>query len=525
MSTAETLITKYLDTWTSAIKAKSSAGRGGGKKQEFYGIKKLRELILDLAVNGMLVPNKVSDKPVRLKLSGARPDEMGYPANWRCGILGDAFTFEYGDNLPASKRSDTGEYPVYGSNGIVGYHDACLTKTPAIIVGRKGSAGALNIADGPSWTTDVAYFVCPPEDLVLRFTYYLFLTLHLDELGKGIKPGLSRKEAYVLPIALPPLAEQKRIVAKVDELMALCDQLEQQQEDSTRTHTTLVKTLLGALTAASERGAFAEAWQRIASHFDTLFTTESSIDQLKQTILQLAVMGKLVEQDPEDEPAEKLVKRLESNLTLEQKRQSAIPLSPLTQREIPYKVPQCWVWCRFRDVAIIASNLVNPKEYQDYIHLAPDNIEKANGVLLPCRTVKEDKVRSSNHRFYPGQIVYSKIRPNLSKAVVVDFDGLCSADMYPINSLIETNYLHRYMLSKPFLMQAVKSDTRVAMPKINQTELNAIGVPVPPLAEQHRIVAKVDELMALCDRLKARLQSAQATQLHLADSLVKVAIQ
>ena len=97
------------------------------------------------------------------------------------------------------------------------------------------------------------------------------------------------------------------MVAVVDELMALCDQLEKEQESSLDAHDTLVATLLGALTTATaDASQFAEAWQRIQANFDTLFTTESSIDQLKQTILQLAVMGKLVPQDPEDEPAESL---------------------------------------------------------------------------------------------------------------------------------------------------------------------------------------------------------------------------
>jgi hypothetical protein len=99
---------------------------------------------------------------------------------------------------------------------------------------------------------------------------------------------------------------------------------------------------------------------------------------------------------------------------------------------------------------------VKPDGFLDFTHLAPDNIEKGNGVLLPCRTVREDKVISSNHRFYPGQIVYSKIRPNLAKVVIVDFEGLCSADMYPIDALIDAFYLQRYMLSESFLVQAVK---------------------------------------------------------------------
>ncbi len=173
-------------------------------------VAKMRELLIDVAVKGKLVANCPAEAPVGIKLSGSSDDNSSLTANWRSGLLGDALSFEYGDNLPAPKRTESGEYPVYGSNGIVGTHDTYLTKEPAIIVGRKGSAGALNIATGPSWTTDVAYFVRPPTDLDLRFTYYLFASLRLDELGKGIKPGLSRKEAYALPIVVPRRAEADR---------------------------------------------------------------------------------------------------------------------------------------------------------------------------------------------------------------------------------------------------------------------------------------------------------------------------
>ena len=119
-----------------------------------------------------------------------------------------------------------------------------------------------------------------------------------EKSGTTIAIKRNRHKGEIL-FSIPPLAEQHRIVAKVDELMALCDQLEQQQTDSNATHQTLVETLLATLTNAADQAEFAEAWQRIADHFDTLFTTEQSIDQLKQTILQLAVMGKLVPQDPE----------------------------------------------------------------------------------------------------------------------------------------------------------------------------------------------------------------------------------
>jgi type I restriction enzyme S subunit len=227
---------------------------------------------------------------------------------------------------------------------------------------------------------------------------------------------------------------------------------------------------------------------------------------LRRTILNIAVRGRLLSQNPDDQPASELLHEIDEALSVENANRKGLQLPPINESDMEYEVPVGWIWARFRDVAIIASNLVAPSGFLDLPHLAPDNIEKGSGVLLPCATVRDDKVTSSNHRFFAGQIVYSKIRPNLSKVVVVDFDGLCSADMYPIDALIDARFLQRYMLSDSFLAQAVKTDTRIAMPKINQKELNAVAVPVPPLAEQRRIVAKVDELMALVDQLEAQQQ-------------------
>ena len=118
----------------------------------------------------------------------------------------------------------------------------------------------------------------------------------------GAQPNISREKIVAIVIPLPPLAEQHRIVAKVDELMQLCDQLEQKQSGSQQTHRQFVSTLLTTLTEATDSQAFQAAWSRIAANFDCLFTTENSIEQLKQTILQLAVMGKLVPQNPDTNP-------------------------------------------------------------------------------------------------------------------------------------------------------------------------------------------------------------------------------
>ena len=140
--------------------------------------------------------------------------------------FGDIFTLKYGNNLPSEKRSETGEFPVFGSNGIVGTHNESCIDKPCIIVGRKGSAGALNLClKNGCWVTDVAYSLVPPSSVNLEYVYLCLQSLDLNSLSKGIKPGLNRKEVYDLIISIPPLKEQQRIVTKVDQIMKVCEQL------------------------------------------------------------------------------------------------------------------------------------------------------------------------------------------------------------------------------------------------------------------------------------------------------------
>ena len=150
----------------------------------------------------------------------------------------------------------------------------------------------------------------------------------------------------------------------------------------------------------------------------------------------------------------------------------------------------------FSEVANIKCNLVTPKDYKNYPHIAPDNIEKKTGKLISYRTIAEDKVISNKHRFYPRQILYSKIRPYLSKVIIAEFDGLCSADMYPIESKENTKYLWYYMLSDEFLNQASNAGSRTLLPKINQKELLSIKVPTCSLENQKEIVRILDSLLA-----------------------------
>ena len=261
--------------------------------------------------------------------------------------------------------------------------------------------------------------------------------------------------------------------------------------------------------------------EEFLNNFDVLVDAPDGLKKLREICLSMAVRGKLVRQSQEEEPASKLFERIRagSGLELASKQQSKLGATKAEGTHAGFfEIPPTWQWARFTDVAVIESCLVDPSDFQDLPHVAPDSIEKGTGRLLSYRTIREDAVTSPKHRFRAGQILYSKIRPNLAKAVVVDFDGLCSADMYPISSKIEARYLLLYMLSNVFLSQVTQGDNRLAMPKINRQQLSATVLPVPPVAEQKRIAAKVDQLLAFCDELEARQAEKRGTGTRLTQS-------
>lgn len=221
IETHEKLVSSFLDILTKSKDHKEFNAIWQQILQHFdilftteSSIEALKQTILQLAVMGKLV----------LPTS-----------DWKTVKFGDIYTLEYGSNLPSQKRTNTGEYPVYGSNGIVGTHNIASVTSPCIVIGRKGSAGALNLCfEKGCCVTDVAYYCIPPKQVDLFFSFRLFQALDLNGMGKGIKPGLNRNEVYQLSIRIPPLEEQKRIVSKVNELLSICDILQKHVNEATQ---------------------------------------------------------------------------------------------------------------------------------------------------------------------------------------------------------------------------------------------------------------------------------------------------
>lgn len=164
-----------------------------------------------------------------------------------------------------------------------------------------------------------------------------------------------------------------------------------------------------------------------------------------------------------------------------------------------------WVRKRFKFIARIDSNLVDPNKYANWLHIAPEAIDKGNGKLLQKHTVSEDGVISGNHLFRKGAILYSKVRPRLNKVIIAPDDGLCSADMYPISTNQNVEWLKYYMLSNQFVEQTgLISDIRIKMPKINKQELGSIKILVPPHNDQAEIVFRLNTQCSAIDEAISR---------------------
>ena len=491
-------------------------------------VAKMQALLIQLAVQGKLVPNDSSESPVRLKLSGEGGNAAPLPSNWRSGLLGDVLSFEYGDNLPAPKRSESGEYPVYGSNGIVGTHDTYLTREPAIIIGRKGSAGALNISAGPSWTTDVAYFVRPPRELDLSYTYYLLASLRLDELGKGIKPGLSRKEAYALPVAIPPLAEQKRIVAKVDELMALCDRLQAQEKERKTRHTALSHAAIARFDEAAN-----------PANLNFLFHPSYSVTpaDLRKTILNLAVQGKLVPQKPSDGHASEVLKRLNRSRLDQQSWNQQKNSSPTEQIRWSsgeqLEIPETWVWVRLGDLVSSMNNgIYKPAKFFSEAGVAcvrMFNIQDGYLDLSKLKRLILSDDEAAQYQLQAGDLLVNRVnsRELVGKTALVRVhnEPLVFEAMNIRVRLLETQHIPEYVnlvlrteRARGYFQNCAKQ--AIGQASINQTQLADIPIPLPPLLEQSRIIVKLDKLMTIVDELETLLTASQLISKELLDAVV-----
>ncbi|RTR34755.1 restriction endonuclease subunit S [Shewanella atlantica] len=592
---SEQLITENLDIWTSAIEQKSASGRGSSKKFSLHGIKKLRELILELAVRGKLVPQDEKDEPAsvlleriaaekaqlvkdkKIKKPKALPeiseDEKPFelPKGWEWGRVNE-LSKQVTDGVHHTPKYIESGVPFISVKDIDGktvsfadckyisqeqheeINQRCNPELGDILLCRIGTLGRATIVDTSepfSLFVSVGLLKFFNESLLPEYLHRVFhsplLLRQYDEIKAGgshtNKLNLGDIPRLWIPVA--PLEEQHRIAAKVDELMSLCDALEAQTEASLIAHQTLVETLLGALLlpsadanspeqVESPERHFIESWQCVAEYFDTLFTTSASIDTLKQTILQLAVMGKLVEQNSNDEPAAKLLERItaeKEQLIKDKKIKKQKPLPTITDEEKPFELPQGWEWVRFGSIAITrlgkmldkAKNSGKPLPY-----LRNTNVQWHKFVLDDVKLMKFEDSELEEFRVQVGDLLICEGGEPGRCAIWSnpDMEVYFQKAIHRARPLggVMSNYLQLCLTVDAGIGVLDEYFTGATIKHFVGAKLNSYIHSLPPLEEQNRIVAKADELMALCDQLKARLSDAQTTQLHLTDAIVEQAV-
>jgi type I restriction enzyme S subunit len=347
--------------------------------------------------------------------------------------------------------------------------------------------------------------------------------------------NVSRPVIYALAIPLPPLAEQRRIVAKVDELMALCDGLEAAQAERENRRDRLVAASLHRLNNGADADAFREHARFHLRHVLCLTTRPEHIHQLRQTILNLAVRGKLVGQDPNDEPAAELLmraRRKQARLVSEGKVKKQNALSSIDLETVPYPLPKGWAWARFPELGEFNRGKSRHRPRNDpslyeggkYKLVQTGDVARANGIIETHTGLYND-LGLSQSRLWPKGTMCITIAANIADSAILGFDA-CIPDsvvgFIPFSDFGNAKYFEFFMRTAKAHLEDFAPST--AQKNINIGILVTVLIPLPPIAEQHRIVAKVDELMSLCDRLEAQLTTTAFARHQLLEATIHQAI-
>jgi type I restriction enzyme S subunit len=549
-------------------------------------IARLGRFILDLAVQGKLVEQDLRDEPAPelLKRIQAEKERLVKAGEIRKGnpfprIEDDETPFA----LPAGWEwvrirqvtSDRGQ--ATPDNDFTYIDVTAINKE----VGRVANAKVLSASDAPSRarklvrTGDVLYSCVRPyllniavieSDIVpspiastafavlngfgLVLSKYLWIVLRSPFMVECVEskmrgqayPAINDSDFALLPVPLPPLAEQHRIVAKVDELMALCNRLEASQAEQESRRDRLAASSLNRLNNGVDPEAFRDHARFYFNHLPRLTTRHEHLQQLRQTILNLAVSGKLVSQDPTDEPASELLKRIEQAKTqliaARELRQVSLIANSIDRR-LEISIPRSWAWAKCENILFVTK--LAGFEYTKHFELCSEG----DIPVIRAQNVRPWRIERNNLLYIDNKTSESLARSALTKpCILVTFIGAGIGDVAFFNEklrwhlapnvakaevfigcedLLDLRYLVLFLNSPFGRAEIFKHIKSTAQPSISMGTIRDIDLALPPLAEQQRIVAKVDELMALCDRLEAQLTTTQTESHRLLEATLSIA--
>ena len=546
----------------------------------------LRRFILDLAVRGMLVPQDPEEEPAsellgRITVKKAwlakaggigkgnllppiALDEVPFkiPAEWCWAKFEDIAAFSAGRTPPRNEPAywNTGDYPWVSIADMRDGETLTATRETVseesakhifrsepehvgtMIMSFKLTIGKVARLGIPAYHNEAIISIRP---YVAEVDSYLFKALpsfarRSDTKGAVKGATLNRGSIANIPISLPPLAEQHRIVAKVDELMALCDRLEVARMERETTRNRLAAASLARLNAPDpDPAAFRKDATFALDNFTPLTTRPDQIKALRQTILNLAVRGKLVPQDPNDEPASELLRRImveRQGLAKAGKirKRKTTDLTP--RSEFDFKLPDGWAVARFSDILIelqtgpFGSSLhQNDYEIGGTPVVNPASIQDGKIVPVAKMAVGDDTLdRLATFKLRAGDVVMGR-RGEMGRCAVVtehEQGWLCGTGslILRLDGSLSARYV-AMLIGSPHVREYLDGyAVGATMQNLNQSILLKMVIGLPPLAEQRRIVAKVDELTALCGRLEVSLVAGAETCERLVESVLHKAL-
>lgn len=552
------LITEHLDIWCTATERKASVGRGKGDAISLHGIKKLRELILELAIRGKLVEQDESEgaaidllaQSERAKKKGHRDkiykkqnlgtkldksDELfELPQNWTWARLGEIGFIYNGNSVNAKakseKYSDQSGLPFVATKNVgygfepIDYNvDAWIPEgepkfklarpnTP-LICSEGGSAGKkCGMTDQDVYFGNKLFACQFYDEFIPSFLLILYQSpsffAEFSRNMTGIIGGISLAKFVRLPVPVPPMAEQVRIVAKVEQLMKLCDALETQTADGLRAHQILVETCLGTLTNSSSEEEFTDAWERIQDHFDTLFTTEESLASLEESILDLALSGKLVHH----EAAENVVGSKSHGSRNARDKFQRFDLSDLLE---------------FGPKNGFSPRAVDHETEIKTLTLTATTSGTFDGSHFKYVDI-ERPAESSELWLRNGDILVQRANALNYVGVSALFDGPENTYIYPdlmikfrVNELISNDYMMLCLRSKEVraYFRENATGTSGSMPKINHGVLKRTPIWVPSHEIQKRTVSFISQIGSVIEMIKSQIERSSKLSRISADTL------
>ena len=543
------------------------------------GVARLRELILSLALRGKLSEQSARDETAADYLrrhllasatvepvSNAEPFDV--PSNWVWVPLGQLGVVGSSSRVHQSDWTTSG-VPFYRAREVVvlskhGHVQNELFISEALFQ-RLASKGLVP-EEGDIMLTGVGTIGVPyavqahdrfyfKDASVLIFKNKLridarYLTLcfrsqywkrriHETSMGTTVDT-LTISRASTVPLPIPPIAEQARIVARVDELMRLCDALEEKGRLAAEQHARLLSTLLGTLTDSAAPEELAANWQRVAEHFDLLLDRPEAVDAFEASILELAVRGHLVDQSDSDVPAHEVLGRLRQSRKV---RRKIVELSDdIDMADVNLRVPAGWAWASVDELSADEENAIADGPFganlktEHYINKPGFRVIRLQnigaGVFKGEHEAFIDRERFdrlSRHHVRAGDIVVAGLVDESIRCCLVPEHlgpALVKADCYryAVHPELSAEYVCLYLSSATAHEFASIHHHGLTLTRIGLGNFRSIPVLLPPPSEQARIVARVTELRQLCATLRERLEAQQATQSRLAEALVEQAL-